>query len=256
MPLDTSAEVPEPGGVAVSVIAREQVPSASPDAPATVVDRPSTFLGASQPAAPLPVVAPDYAFAPEASFFDAAPCLRRRVGESWGDTLSFCVADTTPRGRGRAALPSPEDVARVLADRARALAPSPRIEVAPERVGLTGLESFFWVEPPSPVRAAAGVGGVTVVAEAHPVQYVWSFGDGSGVVSDSPGVARQTVDERGAAVTHTYETDGTRVVTVEQIWEARWRSGAGDWQALGFFAETGIRVYRVRAVVAVLVPAH
>jgi hypothetical protein len=253
MPLDTSAEIPQPGGVAVSVIAREQVSSVPPNASTTVMDQPSTFVGAPQVAAPIPVVAPDEAFAPQETSFQPAPCLRRRVGGSWGDTLSFCVADDPPEGRRGRASPSPEDVARVLADRARSLAPTPRIEIAPESVGLTGLESFFWVEPPGPVRAAAGVGGITVVAEARPVQYVWSFGDGSGLVSNHPGVPRHTSDERLATVTHTYETDGSREVIVEQIWEARWRSGAGEWQALGFFSETGIRVYPVRAIVPVIV---
>jgi hypothetical protein len=256
MPLDTSAEIPKPGGVAVSVIGREHATSAPAAAPSTVVpDDSSTSLAAPQVAAPHAVVAPDQGFAAGARAFDAAPCLRRRVGGSWGDTLSFCVADDEPQGRRRAGSPSPEDVARVLADRARALAAAPRIEIAPEKVGLAGLESYFWVEPPDPVRAAAGAGGVTVIAEARPVQYVWSFGDRSGVVTAHPGVAPPTLGGRGTPITHTYETDGARAVTVEQIWEARWRSRSGNWQRLGFFSQTAVRVYPVRAIVALLVRA-
>jgi hypothetical protein len=259
MPLDTSAEIPEPGGVAVAVIAREQPTSSVPDAYSTIVDNSSSAPEAAEVAAPLPGDAAAPPFADEVAAVNGAPCLRRRVGGSWGDTLSFCGPDAAPQERGGrtgAATPSPEDVARVLADEARALAPAPRIEISPQRVGLTGLQSYFWVEAPAPVRAAAGVGGVVVVAEARPVRYVWSFGDRVQLVTDHPGAPWRETDAAGSARTigHTYETDGARNVVLEQIWEARWRIGDGEWQSLGLFSVTGVRRYPVREVVALLVP--
>jgi hypothetical protein len=197
-------------------------------------------------------------FAAEAAV-ERAPCLRRRVGGSWGDTLSFCVADSGPAERGgrpRASAPSREDIARILADQARALAPTPHIEISPQRVGLTGLPSYFWVEPPAPVSASAGIGGALVVAEARPVQYVWSFDDGAQLVTHHPGAPWRAAARRGVSIRHTYETNGARTVALEQVWEARWRVDDGAWQGLGFFSVTGVRPYRVREVVPVLVGAR
>ena len=256
MPIDRSAEIPEPGGVAVAMIAREHFAGAHPDTYTTIADHSSSPTGAAEPTEPLSLEAVVQPFAADVTAVDRAPCLRRRVGGSWGDTLSFCVAGNRPGQRGgrtRATAPSPEDVARILADRARALAPRPRIEISPQRVGLTGLPSYFWVERPLPVHATAGIEGAVVVAEARPVQYVWSFEVGAQLVTDHPGAARHALARGGRPVRHTYETNGARTVALEQIWEARWRIGEGAWRVLGYFSVTGVRSYRVREVVPVLV---
>ncbi|CAN5574060.1 hypothetical protein BH24ACT26_BH24ACT26_18980 [soil metagenome] len=190
--------------------------------------------------------------------FDRAACLRRRVGGGWGDTLSFCVAeaeDTTRVAPGPAQerrRVSPEAVARVLADRAMALAPDPRIEVAPAGVGLTGLDSYFWLDQAAPITASAGVGGVIVTAQARPVQYVWDFGDGHDRVTSHPG--RPWTRNRPGDIAHMYEGRARYELGVEQIWEARWRIAGGTWRRLGFFSNSDARAYRVRQVVPVLVP--
>ncbi|MFN2488844.1 MAG: PKD domain-containing protein [Actinomycetota bacterium] len=189
--------------------------------------------------------------------FEPQPCPRRRVGGTWGSTLSFCVSGPSVRsgasGPGRRQAASPFSVARILADRALALAPKPRIQVAPARAGLTGLDSYFWLDPSEPIRASAGVGGLVVAAEARPVQYVWDFGDGDERVTSDPG--RPWASGRVGSISHLYETRGSYDLSVEQIWEARWRIAGGAWRTLGLFSNSDARAYGVRQVVPVLVPS-
>lgn len=161
------------------------------------------------------------------------------------------VADTRPPRRP----PSPEAVARRLADRAIRIAPRPQLRLAPGRRGLTGLPSYFWLaQRPRRIQAAAGAGGVTVTAQARPVQYVWTYGDGTDAVTRRPG--RRWTRARAGSIPHTYETKGRYDLTVEVIWHARWRIGAGGWRSLGFFSNSDTRGYRVRSIVPVLVRAR
>jgi hypothetical protein len=125
------------------------------------------------------------------------PCVQVKVGPT---TTPAC--DPTPpggsgqgggggrSGPGGVGPPpsSPEELAVLAADRAIAAAPRLRLRVAPSDVGLTGLESYFWLaNRPQPITAVARVPGLTVVAEARPVQYVWQFGDGAEEVTTEPG---------------------------------------------------------------------
>lgn len=148
--------------------------------------------------------------------------------------------------------PTPDEVARRLADRAIALAPRPRLRFAPARRGLTGLPSFFWLaERPRPITATAGVGGLLVTAQARPVQFVWNYGDGTDAATRGPG--RRWTKRRAGTIKHTYEGKGRYTLEVEVIWQARWRIGTGEWLSLGYFTNSTSRDYRVRSIVPVLV---
>jgi len=134
-----------------------------------------------------------------------------------------------------------------------ALAPSPVIEVAPEQTGLTGLDSFFWLaEAPGPITATAGVSGLSVTAEARPVEYVWDFGDGREQVTTDPG--RPWTKTSDGSISHLYETKGSYDLGVEIIWRAHWRADDGPWQELGTFSNSAGQPYPVKEVVSVLVP--
>ncbi|MDQ3766521.1 MAG: PKD domain-containing protein [Actinomycetota bacterium] len=140
----------------------------------------------------------------------------------------------------------------IAADRAMALAPSPVIEVAPEQIGLTGLDSFFWLaEAPGPITATAGVSGLTVTAEARPVEYVWDFGDGQEKVTTEPG--RPWTKASEGSISHLYEATGSYDLGVEIVWRARWRADDGGWQQLGVFSSSAGEPYPVKEVVSVLV---
>lgn len=155
----------------------------------------------------------------------------------------------TPRPR-RA--PTPDEVARRLADRTISLAPRPRLRFAPARRGLTGLPSYFWLaQRPRTIQAQAGVGAITVTAQARPVQYVWTYGDGTDRATRRSG--RRWTRKRAGSIAHTYEGRGRYTLEVEVIWHARWRLGSGAWRSLGYFSNSATRSYRVRSVVAVLV---
>jgi len=157
-----------------------------------------------------------------------------------------------PNKKKKRPRPSPEALAATAADRAIALAIEPDLRVAPGRIGLTGLPSYFWLaDKPRPVTATAGAGGLTVTAEARPVQFVWDFGDGSDKVTTHSG--RRWTQRYSGNVSHLYETKGRHELGVEVIWEARWRINAGSWQPLGYFSNSDDRPYPVREVVAMLV---
>jgi hypothetical protein len=153
--------------------------------------------------------------------------------------------------RGRPRPPSPEELARQAADRAISLAPTPRLRVAPRAIGLTGLPSYFWLaRRPRTITATAGVPGLTVTAQARPVQFVWDFGDGIEKVTRKSGLRWRA--RRSGNIAHTYETRHRYRIGVEVIWQARWRLGGGAWRPLGYFSNSDSRRYRVRQVIAVL----
>jgi hypothetical protein len=126
------------------------------------------------------------------------------------------------------------------------------MRLAPRAVGLTGLASYFWLaRRPRPITASAGVPGLTVTAQARPVQFVWDFGDGAEKTTRKSG--RRWRARRPGNIAHVYQTRGRYRTTVEVIWEARWRVGGGSWRPLGYFTNSDSRRYRVRQVIAVLV---
>jgi hypothetical protein len=53
-----------------------------------------------------------------------------------------------------------------------------------------------------------------------------------------------------------YETRARYDVSVEVVWSARWRIGAGAWVPLGFFSNSDSREYPVRQMIAMLVRAR
>jgi hypothetical protein len=147
---------------------------------------------------------------------------------------------------------SPQLLAKLAVDRAIALAGKPGLQLAPARVGLTGLDTYFWVAPrPRPIAAQAAVPGLRVTARARPVQYIWRFGDGGQAETFGPG--RPWTPSHLGSIAHDYQTRGRYAVSVEIIWSASWRIGPGRWRELGTFVTSSTRSFPVRQAVAVLV---
>ncbi len=150
----------------------------------------------------------------------------------------------------RAPLPSAIELAWIAADRAASFAEWPELRVAPSRIGLTGLRSYFWLaRDPRPVTASASVPGMTVTAYAEPVEYRWDFGESGRVTSHA---GRAWTRRRPGNIGHMYESRGPRTIGVEVIWEASWRINGRAWQHLGYFSNADQRSYRVRQMVAML----
>ncbi|MGH2747420.1 MAG: PKD domain-containing protein [Actinomycetota bacterium] len=159
------------------------------------------------------------------------------------------------RARERPRRPAPGALAAAAADRVRELAPQPNLALAPSEIGLTGLDSYFWLDdPPGAISATARAGPLTVTAEARPVRYIWDFGDGGDLVTAHAG--RPWTRTRPGNIAHLYETRGNYDLSVEVVWAARWRINDGEWQPLGYFSNSDERPYRVRQIIAVLTRAQ
>ncbi|MEA2506956.1 MAG: hypothetical protein QOH48_1574 [Actinomycetota bacterium] len=125
----------------------------------------------------------------------------------------------------KAQAPSVALLARLAMDRAIALAGEPGLQISPSRVGLTGLDTYFWIAPaPRAIAAQASVPGVAVTARARPVQYVWKFGDGAPKVTSTPG--RPWTPAHPGTIAHQYQTRSRYRITVQIIWRATWRIGS------------------------------
>jgi hypothetical protein len=131
--------------------------------------------------------------------------------------------------------------------------PEPVLEVNPSVVGLTQLPSWFWLENVGQsVDVTVEVAGYKVVAEAVPLSYEWSFGDGTGTASCCAGIQSQP------SAVHTYRYQGTYPVTVVVTYVGRYSfttPGGTQTVPLGEYAGTRLEdQYRVQEVRSVLVP--
>ncbi|MGH2791804.1 MAG: hypothetical protein ACRDJ0_12595 [Actinomycetota bacterium] len=147
-----------------------------------------------------------------------------------------------PGGGGGSPGPSP---GRII-DRVIELVAAPDLELAPAEVGLTGLETYVWIDAPEDVLVTAVAGGTTVQARAFPSQYLWAWGDGDDTLTYDSG--RPWTRHQPGTIEHIYETRGRYDLSVEVVWEAQWRIGGGPWQPLGFFSLSDTVDYPVRQI--------
>ena len=151
-----------------------------------------------------------------------------------------------PGGRGPRS-PQPPGPGRII-DRVIELVAAPELDIAPGEIGLTGLETYVWIDEPAPVSVSAAAGDTTVDARAFPSQYLWDWGDGNDTLTYDSG--RAWTRHRPGTIEHVYETRGRYDLSVEVVWEAQWRINGGAWQALGFFSLGDSVDYPVRQVQA------
>ena len=106
-------------------------------------------------------------------------------------------------GSNRAGQVSPSTVAQSLARRVE-LEPG-EIKTSPARAGLTGAQSWFWLDP-APTRQSLSISlaGETVNVTADPT-VDWRFGDGASL-DGGPGVPYQADAPASDAITHVYDT--------------------------------------------------
>ncbi|MBW3576904.1 MAG: hypothetical protein KY462_04025 [Actinobacteria bacterium] len=127
---------------------------------------------------------------------------------------------------------------------------APSIGVNPRVDGLTGLETWLWVEPQEPVTATVTLNGYTVAATACPVGYVWHV-EGRTYERSEPG------SEERPAVRHIFERSGDYVVGLETVWEGSFSMTGHDLPAvdgtLGTRAWRSERPYHVASIRSVLI---
>jgi hypothetical protein len=133
--------------------------------------------------------------------------------------------------------------------------PAATIQISPDARGLTGLESWFWVNGYTGVlRDAVEELGIRVEVEALPASVRWDFGDGTPTSAGTLGRATPARSD----VVHRYErrsrTTPLAVRATVRL-DVRYRVGNGPWQALDPVFRTAARGYPVAESRAALVPS-
>jgi hypothetical protein len=119
------------------------------------------------------------------------------------NSVTSCFALVGPGANGGTGQVSPSAVAQSLARRVE-LAPG-EIRTSPTRTGLTGAQSWFWLDrAPTRQSLSISLAGETVNVTADPT-VVWRFGDG-GSLDGGPGVPYQADAPASDAITHVYDT--------------------------------------------------
>ncbi len=81
-----------------------------------------------------------------------------------------------------------------------------RINVSPAGAAVTGVSSWFWLEPSLDAeQLSVSLAGETVTVTADPSEVEWSFGDGTSL-SGGAGVEYRAGPAPPEAVVHLYET--------------------------------------------------
>lgn len=115
----------------------------------------------------------------------------------------------------------------VLREVQRVGLPSLEVRVQPAERTLVNFDTNFYAEPEAFERQLTLLGqGVEVRAE--PVEFAWSFGDGTTDATESPGAPYPDLE-----VTHAYtDADVTVEPSVAVTYTAEFRVGAGEWQQI------------------------
>jgi hypothetical protein len=132
--------------------------------------------------------------------------------------------------------------------------PAATVGASPGGRGLTGLESWFWIEgyTADPIVDTVDQFGMTVTVEASPTTVGWDFGDGT----TTDGLGLGIPPPRRSTVVHTFEVRARPAYRVRALIElsVRWRLGTGPWQTLDPVVRTALLTYPVVASRAALVP--
>ncbi len=143
-----------------------------------------------------------------------------------------------------------------IAERLREEIPIPTgsIRINPSQ-GLVGAESWFWVEgyDGKPVTHSTDALGIPVTVEARPMEFLWTFGDGTTLITTSPGVAFPKESE----IRHVFERSSAPVpggypVEVRFNFAVRYQANGSDWIELPAITRVATARYRVRESQAVL----
>lgn len=195
--------------VAIHVHSRTPGHGGTPAPPPTITTRrvaPSATSSGSQPP---PVVYPSL---PEGSSFAQDPT-PLGAGTFWypdgsghyciyqTDSVLPCYTLTTPGGQ---TIPDvgPGSLATVAA--AQIDVSAGQVRTSPERTGVTGAASWFWLDPtPSEQTRTVSLAGETVTVDARP-DVEWKFGDGSS--ASGAGVPYQPGSPSTDAITYSYDT--------------------------------------------------
>jgi hypothetical protein len=102
------------------------------------------------------------------------------------------------------------------------------VHANPSPSGLTGFESWFWLDPqPQPATAAEAGNGYTYTVTATPQSTTWAFGDGSTEQLGDPAGYGLSYPQR-SSVAHTYEAQSTAyAVQAVETYAVTWTAQSG-----------------------------
>lgn len=143
---------------------------------------------------------------------------------SWQPVLTECRLTTPPD------IPTPRPQvtdALVLQEVRRLGLPRLSLRVQPADETLVNFETIFSAEPP-PWAHTVQLLDYRVDVEAEPTTYVWQFGDGTSVSTQTPGAPYPAKD-----ITHLYSDAGVSVAPrVDTSYAIRYRVDGGQWRSI------------------------
>lgn len=193
-----------------------------------------------------------------------------------GTPVGYGFWTPAPAGPG----PTPAQVRTVAQSVAGTIQmPAVTIESSPSAGGIDGLNTWFWTSgyTGGPIVDTRTALGATIEVDATPTSFVWSFGDGTPVITtsslgvpwqpaDTPSVpGRPDCDLSGnpmpgvqvapGAITHCYRTTAASPLTVSVTFNfaVSWRANGGPFQALPPIQRTATRSYPVQQIVSSVV---
>lgn len=123
--------------------------------------------------------------------------------------------------------------------------PPARLGTNPQTRGLTGLETWFWVDgyTGAPITDVITEFGMRVEVNATPTSVSWDFGDGT----HAKGLGLGSGPPTRSGVVHTFETRARPTFSVRALimLSVRWRLNGGAWQDLDPVVRTAVRPYPV-----------
>jgi hypothetical protein len=142
--------------------------------------------------------------------------------EGWVGIRTQCIGGVPP-----AYVPPTVTPGDVLSALRRIGLPRLDVEVQPADKTLVNFDTIFWTDPETVALGLTILGqGVDVVAT--PVRYAWSFGDGTGRTTSTPGDPYPS-----RSITHRYQDAEVTVhPQVAVAYRARFRVDGGGWQQI------------------------
>jgi hypothetical protein len=150
--------------------------------------------------------------------------LESRPGGTWVLIQGICLGSTPPAGQVEAAPPQVTSAVVLNALRRIGL-PALEVQIQPEDKTLVNFDTIFYAEPQTVTRDLTLL-GQRVQVQATPSSYAWSFGDGAGMSTGTPGAPYPAKD-----IVHKYlDAHVTVAPSVAVTYAARFRVNGGAWR--------------------------
>jgi hypothetical protein len=127
-------------------------------------------------------------------------------------------------------IPRPQDITweEVVSETKDVLFPALTVKIQPKGRTLVNLETIVYTDDNGVTANWVTVLGFPVLVEATPRKFIWNFGDGTTLATDSPGNPYPSKD-----ITHKYMKRASVNLTVTVNYTARFFVSGAGWQNVG-----------------------